>query len=136
MLRKLFLHPVRIACISIALALVAPLIPGVSFTGSLAEALALGSGLWLLYVAIGWLVEQNFGVRGGARVTALIIFLYVMVSILYVFAMGAVLPTGLHISIAGPLPGIECGIVALAGALFSNVVDRLVDWAIGYRRDD
>lgn len=118
----------RIACITVALTLLVPLLPGITFAGSFVIAVALGGGLWLLFEASRLAVHRLYGVGYGACPTKpmmrKLLALYVAWSVLYVLAAGMVFSTPLHV--ANVFVGAAGGCITLVGAIVSNVFERLL----------
>lgn len=129
MIRKLAVHLIRAAFIGLALAFVAPLVPGIAFSGSIVAALGLGAGLLLVFGVARWAVKARWGVGGGAcptpKLARLLVGLYLVLSVLYVGAIGLLAPSVL--TVGGVLPAVAGGFIALVGAVLSNFVTRFVD---------
>lgn len=129
MIKKLAVHAIRAAFIGLALGYVAPLVPGITFAGSIVSALGLGAGLLLVFGAARSLVQAKWGVGGGAcptpKLARLLVGLYLVLSIVYVGLAGLALPA--VFAVGGVLPAIAGGFIALSGAVLSNFVTKFVD---------
>lgn len=129
MIRKLAVHAIRAAFIGLALAFVAPLLPGIAFNGSIVAAFGLGAGLLLVFGAARWAVKARWGVGDGAcptpKLARILVALYLVLSVLYVGGVGLLLPS--VFAVGGVLSALAGGFIALVGAVLSNFVTRFVD---------
>ena len=130
-LKDLGRHAIRIACISVALCVVAPLLPGVEFHGSALTALAAGAGLLLVFEASRVLVHRRYGIGKGACPTPAmqkrLFVLYLALAVAYVLVAGSFGVFGLHVGILyGVVGALVGGVIALVGAIVSNIFERLI----------
>ena len=120
-------HAIRLACISVALCVVAPLLPGIEFHGSALSAVAAGAGLLLVFEASRFLVHRRYGVGHGACPTPTmqrkLLVWYVVLSVVYGVTVTSF---GLFGFAAGIIGGAGAGFIALIGAVVSNVFERLL----------
>lgn len=128
MIAKVLVAVCRVACITAALILVAPLVPGITFTGSLFSALAIGGGLWLLYELSRVALSRFYRLPKASCPTPPMMrkltVIYVIWSVAYVAIIGMLIATPLHVT--NPLSALAGGLIALAGAILSNIFDRLL----------
>jgi len=129
MVKTILFILVRIAFIGAALGFVAPLVPGVSSSGTLLGALALGAGLIAVYSVARLIVARRYGlVKGSCPTPALqkkLTKIYLILTVLYVFAVVLVVP-GL-LAATNVFSAIAAGVIALVGAVASNIATRPFD---------
>lgn len=127
-MKPVLVNLVRIVFLGAALGYLAPLLPGIGFSGSVLGAFLMGAGLWAAYKLAQLVVRKRTGVGPGAAcpmpaMQKKLLVLYVALSIVYVGVLGLV-PGALAITNAPA--AIISGVIAFVAAVASNVVTRLI----------
>lgn len=120
-------YALRFVLITLALTVLAPVLPGVEFDGSILSRIILGAGLVVTFTAMIKISKKAFCVPDEAcphpNIVQRLIFIQVITSIGYVALVGMLLPTAL--SVSGVIPLAITGLLALLGAVLSGVAERL-----------
>lgn len=123
---NIIVNLIRIAFITGSLLWLAPLIPGVAFTGSWPAAVALGTAIWGFFFGLQALSRRFTGTDGKACPTPgtlkKIALGFWLCTALALWGVGAVLPG--VITIGGAWQAIGASFLVLVGTVLSNFVTR------------
>jgi hypothetical protein len=128
MIEKLGEATWRTTCLTLAFLIAAQLVPGISMDiTSAVVPFLVGGGLYVAYELSGVVLRRLHGIKRGTcpmpSVQRTLAIIYAVLSVAYVVALGMVFSTPLHVTnFWSALAGAA---MAFAGAIFSNVLNRL-----------